>query len=221
MKRKEIILLITSILVFLTMVLYIAFASVILNNTQTINNLNLSTYTGGNLSLISSGGGNLGLTVNESAMFADNVGNIVATANDNLVVTLDTDGKAAVCCTYDLIWTWDSNYDEYTASGSGEYVLSGTLSESYLNSSSATIAITSNVSKFTNTQIPNYANTGSSVYSTSICNNTSVLTTRETQTWNLKADFYNINTAQESLKGHNFVGKVQMANVSCSSGGGS
>ena len=220
MKRKEIILLITTILVILAMILYIAYAAVTLSNTQTINNLNLSAYTGTNLSLTSSGGGSLGLTVNESDMTEDNVGNIVASANDNLVVTLDTDGKKALCCSYDLVWNWDSSYDHYTASGSGEYVLSGTLSESYVNSSSVTIPITSNVSKFTNTQIPNYANSGSSVYSTSICNNTGSLTTRETQTWNLKADFYNINTAQESLKGKNYVGKVQMANVSCTPGGG-
>ena len=225
MKRTTIYLILT-IVFLITLVVLATFALV--SPSVSLQNMNISTVTGNNISFTSSGGGNMGSFVDITSMAENNAGNVVATSNSNITVTLSTDGVKPICCDYDIIWSWAStnevaNRYTKTTSPSNEYTLEGYMSETYGSGNTSVSAS----AKIFEEQLPNYnaSSLANTIYSGQICNNTGTLSNIEKQNWNLTTKFYNLSVSQDKFRGVSLIGNVKVGNVVCNapsgnSGGG-
>ena len=215
MKKDNLFILIATIGFFVGITSVATFALV--NPSVTLANLNINTTVSQGAVFTTSGGSKLNMTITQEAMDPSNASNQVASGADNLVITLTSDGKKAVCCNYNLKWAWDSSSYQYnlTTGASNEYVVAGSLTGKYKNASNVDTAYTNDNTSFSK-QVPNYNTSAQTIISDTICNNVPSLSTSVTHTWNLRTTFYNLNIAQDHLKGKNLLGKIIVADVVCS-----
>ena len=210
MTKKKIIYIIISIIILLTMVIYAAYASVTISANITTNNLNMNTNTYSPMVFTTLGGNDLSVNITADNMSEENAGNYIATMSDNLTVRLDTDGKDAMCCSYNVSWEWVEDNDtlnQYTKSNteSNEFTLTGATSG------------TAGAYNFTS-QLPNYnaSNMTTTLSNAQICNkNNGVTSSSVSQVWTFTNSFYNLNIDQNAFKGASFKGKVKITDVSC------
>ena len=91
MNKHNIATLIGTCAFLLVMVVYAAYAAV--SPTITVNNLDINTnITGGPIAFVASGANTLSVEVDFESMAEGNANNVVATATDNVIISLDTDG---------------------------------------------------------------------------------------------------------------------------------
>ena len=221
MNKHNIVTLIGTCAFLLVTVVYAAYAAI--SPTISVNNLNINTdITGGPIAFVASGANTLNIEVDFESMAQDYTNNIVASASDDVVISLDTDGSEAICCTYDIVWQWEQtsntkNQYKLSSGGSNEYVLDGRLTEKYLAADGTTKTGTNNIEKFKK-QIPDYnaSSLSNVMYSSQICNHTNALSAHVTQTYKVTSNFYNLDVVQDHLKGAQFNGSLKLNNVSCS-----
>jgi len=220
MKEHNRVTLIATIGFLLIMVAYATYAAIA--HTANITNLNITAQTNGSPVVTASGGNSLNLVVDLPSMYESNINNVVATAEDNITITLETDSLDRMCCSYDLMWEWaqtnnTKNQYHLTEGALNEYVLTGTpTEEKFLNKNGNMVIIDPQNTSFS-IQVPNYnaSSLKNSVYTGTICNDSGSLTTKATQTYNLNVSFYNLPVVQDAFKNATFNGYVKMGNVSC------
>jgi len=218
MTKRNKVALIGTVAFMLVLVIYATYAY--LNPIMNINNMDIGADISGPLTFTATGGDDLSLKVTESAMAEGDVGSVVAEGSDTMTITLETDGLEGICCSYDIIWEWDktdNSKNQYHKSegATNEYVFSASLNETYkignqTNSVSHTNPVLSR-------QVPDYNNAklSSSIYKTSICNNTKELTTKAQQVYTLDTKVYNLDVPQDNLRGAKLASRVRVDNVSC------
>lgn len=165
------------------------------------------------------GGDNFTSVIYEENMQQKDTDYVVASQNDKMNVTLSTDGLKAMCCTYDLVWSWSDDSDFYIANSSKEYVLNLNLNEKYLNSNGTKVSLVTD-NNIVNTNVPN--NTSESekqnkILSYQICNlNKNILAKENYQEWNISTQIYNLsNVNQSNLRGKILDGHLVIDNVKC------
>lgn len=219
MKKYNTVTLIGTIAFLFVVIVYATYAYV--NPVTDLKDLNIAADISSPLAFTASGGNNFNLYVDMESMTPDKANNVVAESTDNIVISLDTDGIEGICCNYTIDWVWDetdivANQYSISEGATNEYVLTGSMSETYLASDGMTNSVLHANPKF-NSQIPNYnvSSLSNTMYSGQICNNTRTLTTHAEQTYTLNASFYNMPVVQDKFKGVSLNGSVKVANVSC------
>lgn len=219
MKKDNIIILLISISFFSVLIFYAAYAAT--TSFDNIANLSTNTVIGNYIALTSSGGGNFAMAVSMDNMAQANnsTSNSVATGSTSATIKLqlDTAGTEAICCDYNLSWTWNTSSHQYTITSGAtkEFTLTGTLTTSqYANSSGTMVTYTDSKTSrsITETQVPNYSTSATNLSSTTlkICNNASTLSKKVTHLWTIQAKFYNLSQNQDALKGKNLIGSVKV-----------
>ena len=202
-KKRNLIILISIVLVLMITLIGFSFAYFAINNTVT-NNLNTNVnIAGGNLvNFTVTGSGNLNVNVSGANMLNGTINSVAGTNTTTLTVSLQSDDN--ITCTYDIVWSWNSGYNSYTKTtySGNEFTVSGTSNQSQTLSE---------------VQLPNYSTSTTTLGSYSITANN----TTTSQVWTFTGNFYNINANQDNHAGHTYSGKIAIANSTCTPGGGS
>jgi hypothetical protein len=197
MNNRVRVIILSMIIVLLTFAVGISFAyfSIIPTITNTTP-VNVSFQNGVVANLVVNSDVDLNVTVSGSNMLGDSTNTVAGTDNKLLNVTLQSD--TMVKCTYDVYFSWNSNtpnnYTKTTYEGD-EFTVSGTT---------GTLS-------FGEVQVPNSGNEVK-LGTFTINANSSIVT----QSWNITANFYNINANQDAHENKTYSGKVDVRNAVCS-----
>ena len=217
MKRKYIILLVIISVLFIVAAGMGAYAF-LLPNTE-INELVINSTVSSPLSFTTSGGSNLDIIVSFDNMSDGKIGDTAMNSTDVLTITLETDGLAGICCSYDLNWVWNSGSYAYTKTSStnNEYTIGITATGKYLVSPGNYQTFNYSNSIYSEAQIPNYNSSSliNKLTTAHICNNDNTLSSSVMQNLNITTKIYNLAENQDHLKNANLSGKVTISNVNC------
>ena len=225
MKKDNVALLIISIIAIVAMLGYVSYSYIAMGITNDEYNVLATTSNG--LVFTAEGGGNFNNNVTDNNMAIPDNNTVVAETNDNMNITLTTDGKKPICCTYDVKWVWDDATDEKnqykkSANAENEFVLEGQFTTSYNGVSGEAVSISGDGDSNFSKQLPDYKESGSDsetdvLYQGTICNkNGESLNTNVKQAYTLKTKFYNLKEInQDKLKGKTFKGHILITNIKC------
>lgn len=228
--KKTTVYLVITIVFFLTIVIAAAYAT-ITSIIRVENKANIYAWVGNKLTFTVNQSATLNTFIDFESMQSSGSNVIAGSANANINVVLTSDDYRSGCCTYDIIWEWNStsvtkNRYTKTTGATNEYVLVGYQNDTayyYTGEVSPDLMTTMSPQITFTAQLPNYnaSSLSTVVYSGQICNKHSLNTKvayKVNQYWNLETRFYNLTLNQDAFQGASFVGKARIGNVSCSAG---
>lgn len=197
MKKQKVLYIIIIIIVMMATIVGISFAYFMANtNAINVTNVNVTFQDGVVANFHVSGDADIQLNVLGANMLSGTVNTAAATNTVNMNVSLQSDTE--VYCTYDVVWNWDTNSDNYqlteTQNSDNEFTVSGTTG-------------TLNISEI---QVPNFSSRLVLGTFNIAANNTTTL-----QTWQFTGKFYNINANQDAHAGNTYKGKIGVENAVC------
>ncbi len=221
MKKNNIALLIISLIAIASMLGYVSYSIIAMGITNDEYNVFATTSSG--LVFTASGGNNFTNNVTDNSMALPNEDTVVVSTSDTVNVTLETDGKKGICCSYDIEWIWDTDEkNQYTLStgANNEFVLEGQFTTSYNATSGEIVSVSSDGTGNFTKQVPNYNSDDKKMHSGNICNTINAqektISKKVTQSYTLQTKFYNLKDInQDALKGKTFKGHIQISNVKC------
>ena len=216
-KHRAIALMIIAILILLSISLYAAYS---LSNVFVYNeNMQISTVTSNGVKFSVSRGDGIVLNVTEEDMTKANVGNVVASDTDSVSVTLESDAKNEICCSYAIYWAWQ-DYNMYLRyNNSDTIMIYAVYNEGAYNNDSLNNYI-QNRTLFAEKSIPYMVEASSYtpvVYEGSICNGSNnMLNAKVVQNITFTTSFYNRNYNQASITNYNLNGSFKFVEGRCS-----
>ena len=214
MNRKKLTVLIATLLIFLTLVVYSTYAFFAMGNLSINNAVNINILTDENNMVFDVIGGQMSLSFNASDLKPNNIGNVIANNTSTLTVSFQPNTTGNVVCTYDIIYEWTSSdkYQSHSPVATGnEFTIQGTLTHN------------SNVSEGANhiqgeNDLANLDWDASSAVVVSNAQIDGTGSTTSTAVWTITAKFYNAKGDQSALAGKTLSGKFKVSNVKCKSG---
>lgn len=195
MKRKIAFIIVCLVLGLLITIITFSYAFFAINTTPTNTmNVNVTVANGVVANFTVQGNGDMNVSVSGANMLSSEIGSVAGTNTQNLNVTLISD--TTVTCVYDMYFSWNNNSDSYTKT-------TGATNE-------LTISGTDNLNTLNEVQVPNSGNS-LKLGSFYIRANASTVT----KTWNITANFYNLNINQDAHADKTYLGKVDIRNAVC------
>ena len=214
MNRKKLTVLIVTLLIFLTLVVYSTYAFFAMGSFNITNAVNVNILTDENNMVFDVLGGQMSLTAAGSQLKSSTAGNVVAQNTSTITVNFQPNTPHNMVCNYDIVYEWTSNdkYQSHLASNNDkEITAQATLSYNsavsqglnYIQGENDLANLSWNNSSATVVKNAQISGTGSTI---------------STATWTLATKFYNANGDQSTLVGKSLSGKFKVANVKCKGG---
>lgn len=194
---------ITSVFVFITVIVTIGIAYSILGVGKSYNNIIVNTTVGSRPVFTSSGAVNISMNPEYIAQTATSE-TVLNTSTGSINVALTANAASTVTCSFDVLWAWDSTSDttkQYskTSGATKELTVTGTIDGSSL---------------FSETQIQNYnaSNRIQKLASSSISASSNTMVAK---TITINSKFYKTKAVQSGHRGHSYSGQIYINNVVC------
>ncbi len=123
-------------------------------------------------------------------------------ATEDITVTLSTNYDVRTICTYDIVWEWDTDADQYTKTtgATKEFTVSG---------------VSSDGKRFNEVQLNNYNDSNLKTVLASDMSIDAASGVMSTQTWTFTIHFYKTEAIQSAHQGKSYPGKIYVDNVIC------
>lgn len=195
--KKQIILTVLGILIFISIILGIAYAYFAMNiniSNNILTNVSFKDDYNFTIALKNQTSQNVTMEIDNDDMRTEVSGNVTNSHTDTIVVTATNNTDTDMICTYDYKWVWDSGSDDYKIVYYDvlEYTFTGPFEE---------------------VNVPDYDSPTNIIgydYVVATANSSS------SKEVDLVVRHYNTTRDQTTKKGNNFLGHIEFANIECS-----